>query len=46
MAIAKIKAVFQNDIKDVWDVVTSLDNWQWRSDLSKIDRLKLNLQRM
>ena len=37
MAIAKIKAVFQNDIKDVWDVVTSLDNWQWRSDLSKIE---------
>ena len=37
MAISKIKDVFQNDIKDVWNVVTSLDNYQWRSDLSKIE---------
>ena len=37
MAISKIKAVFQNDIKDVWNVVTSLDNYQWRSDLSRIE---------
>ena len=37
MAISKIKVVFQNDIKDVWNVVTSLDNYQWRSDLSRIE---------
>ena len=37
MAISKIKAVFHNDIKDVWNVVTSLDNYQWRSDLSRIE---------
>ena len=37
MAISKIKDVFQNDIKDVWNVVTSLDNYQWRSDLSRIE---------
>ena len=37
MAISKIKATFQNDIKDVWNIVTSLDNYQWRSDLSKIE---------
>ena len=37
MAISKIKAVFRNDIKDVWKVVTSLDNYQWRSDLSKTE---------
>lgn len=37
MAISKIKAVFQHDIKDVWNVVTSLDNYQWRSDLSRIE---------
>lgn len=37
MAISKIRAVFQNEIKDVWKVVTSLDKYQWRSDLSKIE---------
>lgn len=37
MAIAKMKAIFQNEIKDVWNVVTSLDHYQWRSDLSKIE---------
>ena len=37
MAISKIRADFQNDIEKVWNVVTSLDNYQWRSDLSKID---------
>ena len=37
MAISKIKAAFQNDVKDVWDVVTSLNNYQWRSDLSRIE---------
>lgn len=39
MAIWKIKAVFQRDIKDVWDVVTSLENYKWRSDLSKIETI-------
>lgn len=37
MAISKIRAVYQNEIKDVWKVVTSLDKYQWRSDLSKIE---------
>lgn len=37
MAVSKIKAVFQSDIKRVWEVVTSLENYSWRSDLSKIE---------
>ena len=37
MAVSKIKAVFANDVKDVWNVVTSLENYQWRSDLNKIE---------
>lgn len=37
MAISKMKVVLQSEIKDVWNVVTSLDNYQWRSDLSKIE---------
>lgn len=37
MAISNIKAVFQRDLQTVWDVVTSLENYQWRSDLSRIE---------
>lgn len=37
MAISKIKAVFHGDLHTVWDVVTSLENYQWRSDLSRIE---------
>lgn len=36
MAISKISAVFNGDLHTVWDVVTSLENYQWRSDLSRI----------
>lgn len=37
MAISKISAVFQVDLQTVWDVVTFLENYQWRSDLSRIE---------
>ena len=37
MAISNIKVSFQSDVKKVWDIVTSLDKYQWRSDLSKIE---------
>ncbi len=36
MAISNIKAMFPCDVKTVWDIVTSLDDYSWRSDLSKI----------
>lgn len=39
MAISNIKAVFQRNVEEVWNVVTSLENYQWRSDLSKIEVL-------
>lgn len=39
MAISNMKALFQSDIKKVWDIVTSLEEYQWRSDLSKIEIL-------
>lgn len=39
MAISNIKAVFQQDIQKVWETVTSLDNYTWRSDLSRIEIL-------
>lgn len=36
MAISNTKVTFPCDVKTVWDIVTSLDNYSWRSDLSKI----------
>lgn len=37
MAIANIKVLLQSDVKTVWNTVTSLEKYQWRSDLSKIE---------
>lgn len=39
MAVSNIKAFFQSDVKTVWNIVTSLEKYQWRSDLSKIEIL-------
>ena len=36
MAVSTIKAAFPCDVKKVWETVTSLENYAWRSDLSKI----------
>lgn len=38
MAISTIKAAFQSDIQKVWETVTSLEKYAWRSDLSKIEK--------
>ncbi len=37
MAESKIKAEFQSDVQSVWNVVTSLEKYQWRSDLDRIE---------
>ncbi len=37
MAVSNVKAVFRHNVQEVWDIVTSLENYQWRSDLSKIE---------
>lgn len=42
MAISNIKAVFQCDIQRVWETVTCLRNYSWRSDLSKIEIINEN----
>ncbi|WP_160690942.1 SRPBCC family protein [Clostridium sp. C2-6-12] len=41
MAIANVKVIINKDIKSVWEIVTSLENYLWRSDLSKIDVLEV-----
>ncbi|MCM1105030.1 MAG: SRPBCC family protein [Clostridium sp.] len=37
MAVSKVKAVFSASVQEVWDIVTSLENYQWRSDISRIE---------
>ena len=37
MAISNTKAVFQTQVEKVWETVTSLDHYAWRSDLSRIE---------
>lgn len=39
MAVSNITVLLDCDIKKVWDTVTSLENYQWRSDLNKIEIL-------
>lgn len=39
MAVSNIKANFECDVKKVWNVVTSLKNYQWRSDLGRVEVL-------
>lgn len=36
MAVSTIKAEFQCGVEKVWEIVTSLDKYSWRSDLDKI----------
>lgn len=39
MAISNIKVTFQSDIQKVWRTITDLKNYEWRSDLSRIEIL-------
>ena len=42
MAISNMKATFQCEIQKVWNIVTSLDNYSWRSDLDRIEVIEEN----
>lgn len=42
MAESKVKAVFRNDVQRVWNTVTSLEDYEWRSDLSRIEVINEN----
>ena len=39
MAIANMKASFTSDIAKIWKIVTSCEDYEWRSDLSKIGQV-------
>lgn len=40
MAVSTIKAEFSCETEKIWNIVTSLENYSWRSDLDKIVILK------
>ena len=42
MAISNMKATFQCDIQKISNIVTSLDNYSWRSDLDRIEVIDEN----
>ena len=42
MAVSNIKTVLLADISKVWDVVTDVENYSWRSDLSRTELLGKN----
>lgn len=37
MAVSKITVHFDHTIEEVWDTVTSLENYGWRRDLDRIE---------
>ncbi len=37
MTVSRITAEFDQCIKEVWGVVTSIENYWWRSDLDNVD---------
>lgn len=39
MAVSNVKVTFQSNIQTVWEKVTSLEDYSWRSDLGKIEVL-------
>lgn len=42
MAVSNIKALFPSNVQAVWDIVTSLEHYEWRSNLDKIERIGEN----
>ncbi|MDR3595604.1 SRPBCC family protein [Clostridium sp.] len=40
MAISNKKVYLKSDIEKVWNIVTSLGNYKWRSDIVKIEMLE------
>lgn len=40
MTITKIEAVFNEKVETIWDIVTSLKDVSWRTDVSKIEVLE------
>ncbi|MCH5251908.1 MAG: SRPBCC family protein [Lachnospiraceae bacterium] len=37
MAVSNMKVSFPCDVREAWEIVTSLENYSWRSDLDRIE---------
>lgn len=37
MAVSRITAHFDNSIEEVWNAVTSKEDYDWRSDIDRIE---------
>lgn len=37
MAVSNIKAQYNCEVKKLWEIITSCDNYSWRSDISRIE---------
>ena len=37
MAVFNIKTVLEYDVKRVWNIITDVENYNWRSDLSRTE---------
>ena len=37
MAVSNVKAQFPCEVQKIWDIVTSLENYAWRSDIERIE---------
>lgn len=42
MAVSSITTFFPCEVQKVWEVITSLDHYSWRSDISKIEVIAPN----
>lgn len=43
MTRSTIKAILQHNVQTVWNIVTNVDDYGWRSDLSKTEIPGFNL---
>ena len=39
MAVSNIKTVFPCEIQRVWEAVTAVEHYEWRSDLSRVEKI-------
>ena len=44
MVMTNRKATFACDVKTIWKIITSLEDYAWRSDISKIEIVKSQKQ--
>ena len=44
MAVSNIRADFHAELQKVWEIVTSLEDTAWRSDLSRVEIIRFTYE--